>query len=328
MRFLKNKWFWFLVILIGGGVWWFFGRTAKVVYETETARRGDIREIVSVSGVLTPDDSTEVSFELTGTLKSVFVIKGEHVEKGDILAKIDDSVLQSQKKEANLAVATAVQTEWLARRTWDTLKPEQKEMKKLASESARASLATLNTSIQKTVLRAPVSGTITQVYKDAGEMTTMATPVFQIVTGDGGVHIEADVPESDVSKLALNQSASVTFDALTKKDIFPATVNFIDPRSKVVQDVVYYPTKFILGGLDERFKPGMSVNLDIETAKHSGVILITRRALQEDTAGTFVNILENNLKVRRDVETGLKDDEGNVEILKGLNVGEVLVVGV
>lgn len=327
MKLLKNKWFWILIVILAGGSWWFFGRTTQVVYETETAKRGDIREIVSVSGVLEPDNSTEVSFETSGTLNVVYVQKGDRVEKGDMLAKIDDGVLQAQRREAILSVETAVQSEWLARRTWDTLKPEQKEMKKLASESARASLATLNKTLQKTVLRAPVSGTVTQVYADAGEVTTMASPVIQIVTGDGGAHIEADVPESDVSKLALGQTASVTFDALTKKDIFSATVNFIDPRAKVVQDVVYYPTKFILGGFDDRFKTGMSANVDVETAKKINVLLLTRRAVQEDANGSYVDILQNNTKVRRDVETGLKDDEGNVEILKGLSEGEVVVVG-
>ncbi len=315
------------MIVIAGGVWWQFGRKNKVTYETESVRRGDIQQLVNVSGVLEPDNSVDVSFELVGTVRSLYVDKGEHVEKGDVLAKMDDGVLQSQRQEAILSVKTAVQAEWLARRRWDDLKPEEREMKKLASESARASLATLERNITRTVLRAPVSGEVTRKYVEAGEVVTTASPIFQIVTEGSGVSIEADVPESDIAKISVGQDATVTFDALTKKDIFHAKVDFIDPRSTVIQDVVYYRTKFVLTDSDERLKTGMSADADVETAMSQNAILVSRRAIKEDDRGVYVEVYDGSNKTRRDIETGLEDDEGNVEILKGLTEGERVVVG-
>lgn len=327
MKIFKNKWFWIVVTVMAVSVWWQFGHKNKVIYETETVYRGDIYQLVNVSGVLEPDNSVDVSFELTGTVRSLYADKGESVEKGDMLAKMDDAILQSQKQEAILAVKTAVQSEWLARRSWDELKPEEREIKKLASESARVSLSTLERNITRTVLRAPVSGKITRKYVEAGEVVTTASPIFQIVADGSGVLVEADVPESDIAKISVGQDATVTFDALTKKDIFHAKVDFIDPRSTVIQDVVYYRTKFVLMDGDERLKTGMSADADVETAMSQQALLISRRAIKEDDKGVYVEVYDGMNKTRRDVETGLEDDEGNVEILKGLFENEKVVVG-
>lgn len=314
------------LILISFGIWWFFGRETKPVYETETVRGGSIREVINVSGTLEPDNATDVSFELSGTLRLLSVKEGETVTQGEILAKIDDSVLQAQRREAILAVQTAVQQEWLARRSWDSLKKEEREIKKLASESARAQLATLEKNIAKTVLAAPVSGVITKVYPEQGEVITAASPIVRIMTGTG-MHLESDVPESDVAKIISGQLAEVTFDALTIKDIFPAKVESIDTQSTVIQDIVYYQTTFSLQALDDRFRPGMSVDIDIETKKNENALLLSRRAIREDKEGSFVEIYSEGVVSRKLIVTGIEDDEGNVEILSGVSRGDSVIVG-
>lgn len=326
MKIFKKKWFWFFIVAVIGSLGWFFGHETKVVYETEKVRRGDIVETISVSGTLEPDNSVDVSFELSGTIRSRYVEKGEYVEKGDILVKMDDTVLQSKKREAIVAVQTAVQAEWLARRHWDDLKKEEREIKKLASESARASLETLEKNIEKTVLRSPVSGTVTRIYGEVGEVVTMASPVVQIATGNESAFIEADVSESDITKLAVGQEAIITFDALRKEDVFRAKVDFIDPRSTVVSDVVYYRTKFILEERDDRLKTGMSADVDVETAKSKNAILISRRSIKEDNDGIYVEVYDGQVKTRRNVQVGLENDEGDVEISRGLSDGDVVVM--
>lgn len=327
-QIFQKKRVWFALMLIGFGVWWFFGRTVRPVYETEVARKGNVAETLSVSGTLEPRDSTDVSFDRTGALRTVYVEKGEHVQQGDVLAKMDDAVLQAQKREAVLGVQTAVQQEWLARRTWDMLKPEEKKMKKIASESARASLATVESSLAKTVLRAPVSGVVTNVFVETGETAVAANPVVRIASGSLGSYVEADVPESDIAKLSVERVASATFDALGKKETFPVRVESIDPGSTVVQDVVYYKVKFLLEREDARFKAGMSSDVTVETARANDVVLLSRRAVKEDDRGAYVEVYDGiNAPARRDVETGLEDDEGNVEITKGLSEGEVVVLG-
>lgn len=313
--------------MLSVGGWWFFGREQKVEYETEVSKRGDIVEIVSVSGTLEPQDSVEVAPETSGMIRTIFVEKGERVEKGDVLAKIDDAVLQSQKREAQLAVETAVQQEWLARRYWDDLEKEERAIKKLASESARASLATIEQSIAKTVLRAPISGVVTKQYLEMGEIANSATPIMQITAPDSRAYVEADVPESDIARLEIGQIANVTLDALTQEDVFRATVEFIDPRATVIQDVVYYRTKFVLDETDARFKPGMSADADVETDRSENAVLVPRRAVKEDDAGTYVETLLGEGVSRRDVQTGIEDDEGSVEIVQGISDGEVLIVG-
>jgi multidrug efflux pump subunit AcrA (membrane-fusion protein) len=92
--------------------------------------------------------------------------------------------------------------------------------------------------------------------------------------------------------------------------------------------VVYYTTKFTLEDADDRLKTGMSADANVETAKSENALLISRRAVKEDDNGIYVEIYDGiNPPVRRDIETGLENDEGDVEIVKGLSEGERVVVG-
>lgn len=329
MKILKSKFLWFIVILAAAGGWWFFGRNTTVAPETETVQRGDVVEIVSVSGTLKPDDSVDASFETIGTLTEVGVDVGDKVEEGQPIAQLDRSVLGAQLSKAYIAQQIAEQDEKLARRTWDEMKPEQREAKKLASQAARADVATIKRNIDKTYLSAPISGRVTEVYKKAGEVVSVAVPVVQIVAEEK-MYIEADVPESDVAKLKTGQNATVTFDAFTADEKLAATVGEIDPQSTVIQDVVYYRTKFYLTKWDDRLRPGMSSDVDIETGRSENVLYLPQRAVYEDDQGTYVKVLTGDTKNyttnRQSVETGLEDEDGNVEIKSGVNEGEVVVV--
>jgi multidrug efflux pump subunit AcrA (membrane-fusion protein) len=139
--------------------------------------------------------------------------------------------------------------------------------------------------------------------------------------------IQSKVPESDIVKVKLGQHAKVSLDALTQEDIFDAEIIEIDPASTNVQGVVYYNIKLKLNTVDVRVKPGMSLNIDINTAEKNDVVSIPSRAIKIEGSKKFVDILNadkiSTTKVF--VETGLEGDEGMVEVKTGLNGGEKVV---
>lgn len=325
---LKTK-LWIGLIALGliGFAWYWSTRpdpSASVV--TETVFRTDVSETVSVSGELVPVSYADLSFQTVGQVKDTHVQEGEFVKAGDPLAVLDRSVQASQLAAATVAQRIAEEAEKLALRNKNDLDPEERHAKKLASEAAREDIRTLRAQMEKSVIRAPFDGRITRVDLRSGETASIGVPVFRIVR-EAGLVVEARVPESDIVKLSVGMEASVTFDALDSSDIFQAKVTAIDPSATIVQDVVSYVVTFEASGVDERLRDGMSVDIDVVTAKRDRVLAVPFRALIARGEKTFATLSRPDGTTEEvQVKTGLEGDDGTVEILSGLKEGDVIVV--
>lgn len=184
--------------------------------------------------------------------------------------------------------------------------------------------------LDKAVLHAPISGVIKQVNFKAGEVIgspsiTSQTSVFaEMISYD--LIFEAQVPESDINKIALGQTASLTFDSFSVDEKFSGKVISIEPSATVVQDVVDYVVKIALDSVDSRMKDGMSADVDFQIAKKDNVLNIPERAVQGENGSQNVQVLNPKGQAeKRDVKTGLKGDGGVIEIISGLSEGEKVV---
>jgi len=147
------------------------------------------------------------------------------------------------------------------------------------------------------------------------------------VSSLGEPFVQLDVPESDIVDVKLGQSAKITFDALPSDENLEGEIFEIEPASTVISDVVYYKIKIKLAKLDERLKIGMSADADINTFQKDNVVMIPYRAVKNDGDQDYVEVLKAENAVERiNVQTGLKGDDGIVEVVSGLKGGEKVVV--
>lgn len=316
------------ILVVAGGVWWYWSTRPDVSEGviTETVVRTDVSETVSVSGELVPVSYADLSFQTIGTVNQVYVAVDEVVKAGDPLATLDHSILDSQLSAALASQRIAEENEKLARRMWDQLKPEEREAKRLASEVTREDTRTIRAQIEKSVIHAPFDGKISRVDLRSGETASIGGSVLRM-TRDASLRVEARVPESDIVKLVIGMEAKVTFDALDADDVFRARVSAIDPSSTTVQDVVSYRVIFEVSELDARLKDGMSADIDIVTAKREGILAVPFRALTSRGEKTFVTISRpDNAAEEVAVATGLEGDDGTVEILAGLKEGDKVII--
>ena len=312
--------------LVGGGLYYFF-RPEAVVPETEQVRRGTVAETISVTGETVPDTYADLSFQQVGTLVGVLVKEGEEVEDGQILATIESPVLSAQFREAKIALQVAEKTETLARRNWDSLKPEEREAKKLATEQARATVNTARAQMINNTLRAPFAGTITNLEARVGETIGVTDNIMRLAVGNE-LQVEARIPESDIVMLRPGMRATMTFDAFRQDEVFGATITAIDSGATIIDDVVSYVITMKLDRNDDRLRDGMTANVDIESAKSEDVLMVSYRALERDGERYFANILGTDGQTeRREVKIGLEGDEGEVEIREGLREGEKVTIG-
>jgi RND family efflux transporter MFP subunit len=190
---------------------------------------------------------------------------------------------------------------------------------------ARASLDLVRNQINNNVIKAPLDGTITKKNYEAGEQFSSAKPVFSLL-GVNNFEIEVDVSEADITKVALNDQAEVTLDAFGEDVKFYGQVSFIEPAETVIQDVIYYKVKINFDGKGKDVKSGMTANANITTAKKDDVLIIPSRAvIEKNGSGKFARLLVAEKIKEVSVTIGLRGDDGLVEILSGLNEGDIVV---
>jgi len=327
MKIYKRKWLWFFLLLVGFGAWLWFNRETAPSYSTEQVRRGNIAQIVNVSGVLKPFSYADLSFQRSGSVRRIYALQGDYIAQGDMIAELDTDVIDAQLNEALVAFRIAEENEKLARRNWNDLKPEERQAKKLETEQSRRAVDAIRAEKKQSALFSPVDGILSSVDMRSGETVLLGEKVGR-VTEKSDLIVETDVPESDIVNITFGQRAEVHFDALdSHEDTFSASVVRIDREATVVQDVVYYKVRLSLDNQDSRLQSGMSVDADIQVSEKRDVLIIPRRAVREEGSKSFVNILTADQRPeKREVQTGIRDEEGNVEIISGVEENDVLVI--
>lgn len=236
----------------------------------------------------------------------------------------------------NLASAEsdlAVKTSELALKRAGTPQ-EQITAQEAALEQAAAKTASAEAELAKTKIISPIRGIVTEKNAQTGEIVSVNTLIISVISGafsaQGGPafgwEIEANIPEADIAKIKTGNKARVTLDAYGSDVIFGAAVTRIDPAETIVDGVATYRVEFQFDAEDVRIKSGMTANMDIETAKKEGALLLPQRAVIRKNGDATVRIREAGVVREIPVKTGIRGTDGNIEILEGLNEGDAIAV--
>lgn len=242
-------------------------------------------------------------------------------ERTRALAAADSAVTA---READLAKAQAALASLVAVPRAEDLAPFEVSVRSAQSD-ADAALARL----QKTRIVSPIDGVVTSVALDPGESASAGVSALTVLSAGNDFEISMDVPEADVAKMAVGAAADVTFDALGDDRAFAGTLVSVEPAQKIIEGVVFYEATVLLAPNDgfAAVKPGMSANVTIKTASRTNVLFVPSRAVLEDDGTKYVRVpTADGAFERRTVTTGLRADDGLVEILSGVSEGETVIV--
>lgn len=212
--------------------------------------------------------------------------------------------------------------------------PRQVDIASLQAEVARtqAGVQAAQDDLEKTILHARASGVISKIDVSVGESVTMNAPAVAIISAEQ--KIEVDISESDVAKIVVENPVAITFDAFGEQRQFFGTVVSVDPAQTLISGVVYYKTTIAMNPQDTQsgdvleIKPGMTANTIIETARRENILKIPSRAVLTENNASYVRVLTNAKTAafeKRPVQTGLRNSEGEIEIISGLKEGETVI---
>ena len=246
--------------------------------------------------------------------------------KSNLQIKIVDYVNSQKEAESKVKKAQAALEVANAQLTLKQSGPRDFQLKLYEAkvDQARANLNKVLADLSDYSLLAPVDGIITKVNYKAGELVNSTSPVVSLLS-ESNLEIKVDVPESDIVKIHLSDSASITLDAFGQDRIFLGHITFIDPAETIINDVVYYKVTVTFDHEESDVKSGMTANVIVTTANRENVLYIPQRSVVDKNDKRTVRVLENNQPVEKDVVTGLRADEGNIEVLSGLIEGETVI---
>lgn len=204
--------------------------------------------------------------------------------------------------------------------------PEQIAAQEAEVEQAEASVKNYQAQFAKTILRSPINGIVAKQDAEVGEIIAANTLIISLIS-EAKLEIETNIPESDIAKVKIGDSAEVTLDAYGNEVIFEATVAAIDPAETIIEGVAAYKTTLYFTKEDERIKPGMTANIDILTDKRVNAITIPQRAVISKNGDKFVKILDSGGTIKETpVKIGLRGSDGDVEIIEGVREGDKVII--
>ncbi|MFA6266974.1 MAG: efflux RND transporter periplasmic adaptor subunit [Pseudolabrys sp.] len=299
-------------ILLMAGLWIFGGTSSTVNYITQPVTRGDLVVIVTATGSVQPTNKVDVSSELSGTVRKVYVDYNSEVKAGDLLAELDTDKLTAtlNSSRAKLAVAEAkvveiqatvrqterdlarhralAGTQAVSAREQDTaLAAYERAVATLHSASAdvdvaKADLALNETNLAKASIRSPIKGVVLTRSVDPGQTvaSTLQAPVlFSIAEDLKQMELQVDVDEADVGKVHVGQIATFGVDAFPDRK-FPATIRDLRYASETIQGVVTYKAILNIDNSELLLRPGMTATAEITVTEVKDALLVPNTALR------------------------------------------------
>lgn len=284
---------------------------------------------LELQGNITTQQVITLYPEYSGILTEVYVDEGDKVQKGQLLAKIDDGGLGSQLAQLKIQEELAKTTYERQKRLWD--QNIGSEITFLQAESnykaQQKAVSQLQQQVNKTQVRAPFSGTIDDVITEQGNVVAPGqSPLMRVVNLDN-MYIETNVPERYVQSVTKGKKVEVFIPVLNKtiSTEIKQVADYVDPNNRTFKVEIDVPNK------EKNIKPNLTAKVNINDYTSNDAILIPQSIISENSNGeqyvyVVKNVNANNIgeATKTIIETG-KIQGDVVEVIKGLNKGDLII---
>ena len=354
------------LVSVGGSAYAFYNsRETEAVPTLVTApvTRGAIVDAVSATGTLQAVTSVQVGTQVSGTIESLAADYNSIVKRGQVLARLDRSLFQTQvdQNRANLVRAeadvdrlrvaledaktklsradTLSQRQLLPQSELDAaavnVRSAEAQVRSAQAQvtQARAALRQSEVNLENTVITAPIDGIVLSRDVDVGQTVaaSMQAPTLFVLAADlTKMQVLASLDESDIGRIADGQKVPFTVDAYPGR-IFEGVVSQIRLQPQTVQNVVTYSVVIDAPNHDLTLKPGMTANVTIEVARRDDSLRVPAAALRftpEGQSGKGLQVWRSDHGVLTPVpvKAGLSDGQFTEVVEGNLAVGDTLAV--
>lgn len=306
-------------------------------------------DVLEAVGTTRAAQTSILASQMMGTLVEVRAHEGDRVQRGQVLAVIDDSQPRAALDRANAADAasrhqlsaadselalaestlkrfqTLYERKSVSPQEFDEVKARQqaalarRDMARADQEQAKAAIAQTTSVLEYTRIRAPFDGVVTEKKADTGTLASPGMPIFT-VEDVRRYRLEASVNESDLAFVRIGQSVPVLVDALGSEALPGKVVQIVpaaDPSSRSFLIKIELAT-------DSRLRSGLFGKAQFSRGERRA-LLVPQTAIVERGQMQGVFLLDQNKIAALHYVTLGKPTQGQVEVLAGLQEGDWLV---
>lgn len=294
---------------------------------THLVEAGEFEHFFNVYGAVEADRNITLFAESAGMIEKISVREGQTVREGQPLLNLDDDVIRNNIAEVQTSLDLATELFEKQERLWNqNIGSEVQFLEaKNRKESLETRLATLNSQLAMSNLKAPFSGVVDEIFGKEGEYAAPGMPLIRLVNMSQ-VYVSADVPESYINRVQVGTPATMYFRSIG--DTVEASIiqvgQFINPDNRTFKVKVG-----IQGGAD-RYKPNMMASLRIRDYQADSTVILPSHLVQQDQEGrsyvyVMTDIEEDLATVQRNyIRLGLSY-EGITEVQSGLKADDLVV---
>ena len=247
---------------------------------------------IELQGSVTTKDLLVIYPEFSGTLTNVYVKEGQTVQKGQLLAKVDDGGLSQQLGQLQIQFELAKTTFDRQQRLWNQKIGSELQFLQAQSnyQAQEKAVSQLQKQIEKTKVKAPFSGTIDDVITEQGSVVAAGQSQLMRIINLSNMYIETEVPEKYINHISKNKKVEVEFPVLGKSMISKVRQvgNYINPANRTFKVEIAIPNK------DKNIKPNLTARLRINDYTNNNALLIPQSIISENASGEqFVYVIKN-----------------------------------
>jgi RND family efflux transporter MFP subunit len=283
---------------------------------------------LDIQGNVDTKENIIVQPEFSGTLTSLTVKAGQKVTKGQILGRVDDAGMSQQLAQIQTQYELAKTTYERQKNLWDQKIGSEIQYLQAQTQmnSLQKSISQMKAQLAKTVIRAPFSGTIDEVFVEKGQVVAPGPQGLMRIVNLGNMFVSTSVPESYIGKLKVGTEVDVFLTSLGKtyKGKVRQVGNFINPNNRSFGIEVSIPNP------ENLLRPNQVAKLKIIDYVKKDATVVPTNVIQEDGKGNhYVYTVDNsNGKTgiaKKTVVTLGQSSDNVTEILNGLSEEDVIV---
>ncbi|MFK8268730.1 efflux RND transporter periplasmic adaptor subunit [Capnocytophaga cynodegmi] len=283
---------------------------------------------LELQGTIKTTQNITLNAEFGGVLERIHVQKGQNVQKGQLLASIQDGGISQQLAQLKIQAELAKTTFERQSRLWENKIGSEIQylQAKSAYETQQSAVEQMQKQVAKANIYAPFSGVIDDVITDVGMVVAPGMPVLRLVNLSD-MYLESEVPEQYIANVKKGSQAKVEISVLGEQlDTKISQVsNFINPANRSFKVEIRLPNK------NNAIKPNMTARLQVNDYQNKEAILLPTDIISENAQGEQYVFLakkgdnENQYVAERVVISTGKTQNGFTEILSGIQKGDKVI---
>jgi membrane fusion protein (multidrug efflux system) len=300
-----------------------FGGMPAMPVEVARVKVGTVESKIEAVGTLASAESVMIQPEVAGKIAEIAFQDGQQVKKGDVLVRLDASLLAAELADrqaaAKLSKANHARTQQLAAKGIAALRTRDEALAKMESDRAQLQLARVR--YEKATLRAPFDGIVGLRRVSLGEYVEPGDDIVNLESIDS-LKVEFRISEIYLPDVKVGQSIAIEASALPGKK-FDGEVYAVDPHIDVDSRAIRLRAR--VANPQQELAPGLFVRVSLRTDRRPNALIVPEAAIVPNADGSIVvYVVREGQAKAQPVKLGERMP-GEVEIREGLKAGDIVV---